>query len=955
MKKIFTLFTALLMVGGSLLAQKVTGTVKGILQEAATSDLLGDATVSVTTAKDSSLISFTLSSNSGFFEIKNLDTGSFILIVFYEGLETLKSPFSITANKPVVDLGILKMQKAYTTLAEVVVKDAAPIKIKGDTLVYNADAFKTKPNATVEDLLKKLPGVQVERDGTVKAQGENVQKVYVDGKEFFSNDPKLATRNLTADMVDEVEVYDDMSEQAKFNRIDDGSRSKAINLKLKKDKKKGVFGKVNAGYGTEERYEAGLNANFFKGAKQVSVVAKANNTNNIGFTVSDMMGMFGGGGRGMASIGGMGGGGFSGMGNTGGGMMMMRGGGGSGGGGFGGFNLGTGASGITSTSSAGINYRDTWNKYFDVNGSYFFNHTQTENLRKSYRQTFLRDSTLINDQQTSSLNENNNHRLNMNIIFTVDSLNSIIYSPNINFQNSGSMSDDTIAYFSNKNGNIFKTNDSRSTNINDGTGVNWVNNLTWRKKFSRPGRTFSAHLTNTFSKNDREGLYTITSRFRNNNYQNEIGNNANNYSARLSYTEPLARNKILEFNYNYGKNRSESDRETFNYNPATGLYDLLFDSLSNHFQYLNESNTVGTNYRVVQKKYNYQLGVSMQQTLQSSNNISKNANLRQRFTNIFPNASFNYQFARTRNLRFNYRGRTNQPSISQLQDVVDISRYPYITRGNPSLKQEFMNNFSLNYTFFDIRSFRNVFAFITYSSTSNKIVNSIKQLPGGVQETQPVNMDGIFSLFGNFNIGFPVKNFKGLNINTTSNFNYNRSASLVNEEKNFVKNLTLGEDIRLNYNYKEKLDLGVTGSINYTSARYTIQRNQNTSYFTHSFTTDVTYTFPKGIIASTDFDYITNTGRADGFNESYAMWNASLGKQLFKNKRGEVRLSVYDLLDQNQSFTRNVTENYVEDVQSQVLNRFFMLSFTYNLNRMGGRGAQMPRMIERATRNIRLQ
>jgi hypothetical protein len=216
-------------------------------------------------------------------------------------------------------------------------------------------------------------------------------------------------------------------------------------------------------------------------------------------------------------------------------------------------------------------------------------------------------------------------------------------------------------------------------------------------------------------------------------------------------------------------------------------------------------------------------------------------------------------------------------------------------------------------------------------------------------------MDGIFSLYGNFNIGFPVKKFKGLNINTTTNINYNRNASLVNEEKNFVKNLTLGEDVRLNYNYKEKLDLGITGSINYTSARYTIQKNQNTSYFTNTFNTDVTYTFPMGIIASTDFDYITNAGRADGFNESYAMWNASLAKQLFKNKRGEVRFSVYDILDQNQSFTRNVTENYVEDVQSQVLNRFFMLSFTYNLNRMGGRGTQMPRMIERATRDIRLQ
>ncbi|MFN2456849.1 MAG: outer membrane beta-barrel protein [Chitinophagaceae bacterium] len=951
MKKIFTLSVAVFLLSTIMHAQKVSGTVKGTLQETTSAQPLYDATVSITSAKDSSLISFTLSSNSGYFEIKNLDSGSYIMIVSYQGLETLKQPFSITSEKPVADLGIIKMQKAFKTLSEVVVKDDAPVKIKGDTLAFNADAFKTKPNANVEDLLKKMPGMAVDKEGNVKAQGEDVQKVYVDGKEFFSNDPKLATKNLAADMIDEVEVFDDMSEQAKFNKIDDGSRTKAINLKLKKDKKKGVFGKAYAGYGTQERYDAGLNANFFKGATQVSVIAKANNTNNLGFTVSDMMGMFGGGGS-------FGGGGMNmtlgSGGRGGGGGMMMRSNSAGGGGGFSGFNIGSGGSGITSSSSAGINYRDTWSKHFDVNGSYFFNHAQTENLRKSYRQTFFKDSAVINDQTTSSLNQNNNHRLNLNIIYTIDSLNSLIYSPNINFQNSESFNEDTIAYFSDKNGTLNKTNNSRSVNTNEGNGVNWINNLTWRKKFARAGRTFSASLSNTFSENNRDGFYRITSRFRNNNYQNDIENNTNNYSARLSYTEPLARNKIMEFNYVYNKNRNESDRETFNFNPATGRYDTRADSLTNHFQRLDESSQLGTNLRIAQKKYNYQLGVSVQQTLSKNNNLTKSSILSRRYINIFPNASFNYQFARTRNLRFNYRGRTNQPNINQLQDIVDISRYPYISRGNPTLNQEFSNNFSLNYTFFDMMRFRNVFAFITYNNTSNKIVNSIRQLPGGVQETQPVNVDGVFGISGNFNVGFPIKKMKGGNFNTTTRINYNRDASVIDGDENFIKNFTVGEDLRLNYNYKEKLDLGLTASINYTSARYTIQQNQNYSYYTHNYSADVTYTFPKGIILSTDLDYTANTGRTDGFNQDFFMWNSSLAKQLFKNKRGELKLSVFDILDQNENITRNVAENYIEDVQSQVLQRFFMLTFTYNLKRMGGKSMQMPRMMERATRDIRI-
>ncbi len=421
MKQIFIFLLFVFNITTTASAQKIVGAVKGILQEATNAQPLPEATVSVMGVKDSSLISFTLTSNSGYFEIKNIDKGDYYLIVSYQGFETLKKSFSITTEKPSVDLAVVKLDKAYKTLSEVIVVDQAPIKINGDTIAFNANSFKTKPNATVEDLIKKLPGMTVEKDGTVKAQGENVQKVYVDGKEFFGTDPKLATKNLTADMVDQVEVFDDMSEQAKFSRIDDGSRSKSINLKLKKDKKKGVFGKAFAGYGTNERYDAGLTANFFKGATQVSLITKSNNTNNIGFTVTDMMGMFSGSG-----------GGFTGGGGMGGGMNVVRIGGGGGGGGFGGFNVGSGGgSGITKTGSAGINYRDIWGKKIDVNGSYFYNSANAANLRKAYRQTFFTDSTINSDQQTISQNINHNHRFNYNLIYHIDSLNTIIYTPNL--------------------------------------------------------------------------------------------------------------------------------------------------------------------------------------------------------------------------------------------------------------------------------------------------------------------------------------------------------------------------------------------------------------------------------------------------------------------------------------------------------------------------------------------
>ena len=952
MKNLYILLFAVLL-GFNSSAQKVHGVVKGILQDSLSSTPLADATVSVIRLQDSALISFTLTSPNGSFEIKNLDAGNYDLMASFTGLQTIKKQFSISSINKVADLGIVKLDRFYKSMQEVVVHEA-PVKINGDTLAFRADAFKTKPNATVEDLLKKLPGVQVDRDGQVKAQGENVQKVYVDGKEFFSNDPKLATKNLTADMVDQVELFDDMSEQAKFNRIDDGSRSKAINLKLKKDKKKGVFGKAYAGYGTKDRYDAGLNANIFKGATQTSIIAKANNTNNIGFSFSDMIGMFGSGGMGGGGFGGaMGGGGFN----------IVRGGPGGGGGGMtgglGGLNLGTTGSGITKSSQFGLNYRDTWSKYFDVNGSYFMNHVNTENLRSSYRTTFLADSTLLTDDVTRSKAENDNHRLNMNLIYTVDSFNSIIYNPNISYQKTyNNYTLDTFSTYAQKADVKYLANESRTLNESEGDGLNWVNNLIWRRKFRKAGRTLSVNLSGTYGQTQRENNSVINSKFydqsgtlwmdRATDNLNLTDNTTKNYSAGFSYTEPIARDKILEINYNRTDNRSESDREILS-NAGTGKYERID---SNYFRNRTQWDRFGTNLRIVKKKYNYQLGIAVQKTSLESNNLSRQNFINQKFTNLFPTASFNYQFARSRSLRFNYRGSTRQPSTTQLQDIVDSTSYPNLYKGNPGLKQEFYNNITLSYNFFDIIKFRNLFAFITFNNTQNKIANSITQLPGGVQFTTPVNVSGAFSVNGTFNIGFPIQKLKGGNFNTNTRIGYNRDVNLLDNIKNFTNNFNVGEDLRLSYNYKEKLDMGIGASVSYNSIKYTIQSRNNTNYFTHSYTADITYTMPAGFILSTDFDYTLNTGRSDGFNQNYAIWNGSLAKEVFRNKKGEIKLSVFDILDQNQAVTRNVANNYIEDVQSSVLNRFFMLTFTYKLNRMGGRN--MPAVMERATREIRI-
>lgn len=924
MNKIFTLFAFLLISAGAM--SQTVGTIKGKLTDSTNKkQSMKDASITVLDAKDSTMEVFGLAKPDGSFNLTNIALGQMIIQVKFSGYETFSKIVTFSATSTTIDLGTIYMATAANELAGVTVS-ASVLRMKGDTMEVSASSFKTKPNAVAEDLLKKIPGMEVAKDGTIKSQGETVQRVLLNGKRFFGDDPKMATKNLPPDMIDKIQVFDDQSDQAKFSGFDDGNRVKTINITTKKEARKGAFGKVVAGLGSkindELRLDNSFNLNVMDGDRQWTFMGQANNINKQNFQQQNI-----GGGRG------------------------GNGGGGGGGGAFGGA-AGGGSTGITDVLAGGLNYRDAWSKNIDAYGSYFYNRPRVFVDTKSNTKSILSDATEnITDAASTSNSRNENHRFTFNIENRLDSNNSLIFRPNLALQNSNPDNISTSTTIRNPGKVLVNTTNSKSSSYNSGYNING-SNLTLRHRFAKKGRTLSLDLGLSASENNGDGIlsslnsYYLTGKADTLNQHYVDSTKSLNFSPTLSYTEPIGRNQMIELKYSFAYNDNTSINKTYDFDNANAKYSK-FDSLfSNSYKYTSSASTANLSWRIQKAKFNLSVGTGLQFLDINSVNTTKNVTVARDFVNFTPNVNFTYNFTRTKSLRLFYNGRTGLPTAAQLQPIVTTTDLVNFQVGNANLKPQFTNSVRALYTSFDPFTQHVIFATINATATQNDIQSSIVQDPNtGGRTTTYVNLNGTYNLSGYFSYGFPIKTPKS-NLTLQTNLNYAQSQSLFSSSPSiapvstYTRSSNLGETIKWTTNLKKNFDMNLSTSYSINPVRSTLSSSQNTDYTTLSTAADFTVYSNNGWIIASDFDLTHYGNRPDGYNTSVFLITPSIAKQFLKNKAGELRLSCFDVLKQNKAVAASAVGNQQINTITNNLTQYFMLTFTYNLRSFAGQQQQ---------------
>ncbi|GAA4338978.1 TonB-dependent receptor [Mucilaginibacter gynuensis] len=901
------------------------------MADSASNVKLKDASVSILNAKDSTLVSFTRAAENGSFSIGKLNKGKFLLLITYPEYADYVEEFSLDSAKTEHNFKQLNMLLKSKLLAEVLIKGtAAAIKIKGDTTEYNAAAFKIQPNSKVEDLLKQLPGIQVDKDGKITAQGQAVNKVLVDGEEFFGDDPTLVTKNIRGDMVDKVQLYDKKSDQATFTGIDDGEKTKTINIKLKEDKKSGYFGKVDAGIGTKDFYQGQALFNKFKAKQKFSAYGTSSNTGKTGLGWEDSN-KYGGGSDGMQFVDD--------------GIMYFGGGGDD----LDSFDGRYNGQGIPKAHTGGLHYDSKWNDDKNsINTNYKIGSLAVDGSTNTLSQNTLPTGIIKSNSDQIFNNSIFRQKLDATYQIKLDSTSNLKLTVDGTVKNSETNSDYTSET---RNGNDELRNDNtrRLTNKVDGRILNM--SAFYTKKFKKAGRTLSVNLAEAFNQSNAKGflqsntnLYDSTGVISNQKIDQYKTNDTKSsvLSSNIAYTEPFTKAFSVILNYGFGINNSTADRKSFDQS-APGNYNLLNDSLSNDFKLNQFSNQVGAIFNYKKEKHVINFGTKVSDVSFKQVNLYTDDIFKRHFTNWNPQASYQYRFTQQKSFRFNYYGNTTQPTIDQIQPVRVNTDPLNITLGNPDLTPSFNHRFNLGYNSYKVLSGQSIWLSGSYSFTTNPIVSNTFTDSTGRSTYQSFNLSG--KKPNNFyaNAYFDQKISKGdFNIGLNMSANGNTYYNMINNELNSTKSYTYSAGVSLSKYKQKKYDFWMNFRPNYTKSTSSymtngeLRKNINDG---KGFNANASFNIylPGKLQISSDGNY-EYKAKTQSFPDDFSqfIWNASIVKTFLKEDNLKVSLTGNDLLNKNAGFTRNTTANSFYQNSYTSIRRYFMLSVVYDFNKMGG-------------------
>lgn len=924
MKKLKALFVFLFIATYSFSQNPSKVTIQGIVQDTFGAEL-PFATVMLLNPKDSALISFSQSSDKGAFSFKNMKNVAYLLKISYVGYLPYQQHLPPSVSE-VNDLKNVKVKPITKELLEVVIKTAkAPLSIRGDTIEYNASSFKVPPGSTVEDLLRRLPGIDVDADGNIKAQGKDVKKLYVDGKTFFGDDPKSATKTLDANAISKVQVFNEKSEQAKLTGVDDGKKEKAMNLELKEEFKKGAFGKITGAVGTSDRWATRGNYNRFNKKEQFSVLGFANNINQTGVNWEDY-GEF----KGQNSFNNNDNGDF----------------GFSSGGGFRYYNSGDDVPwnnfdgrGFTKNGGAGVNYNFD-NKKTKFSSSYFYNQTKLNLDQTSKRQTFLKDSSFLSLDTLGKSDFRSNHSVAARLEREFDSTNVLIVKGNLRFSNTNAENIQN-QLFSKSNG--LPTNALNLDNKNELNSYRLTSAAIFRHRFKKKGRSFaiSGGYNNSLS-DGTENLFSINRFFQATTFTEQIKQLNTNENATeqikssVLFTEPLSKKWFWESFYNFNNTRNEVRRQVNDPERNNERVDNLSVFYDNTVLY----NRLGSSIRYSHQGVNITAGLAAQQlNLDGSYSIDRNlplltAPVKRSFVNYTPNISANIDLPNNKYVGLSYNYSVREPQLSDLQPVPNVNNPAFRTEGNPNLVPERSHNAEISFNYWNPANFANMNMNVEYEKLDDQIVYSqtIENIDkiGIRTTTRPENISGGQRVNSWFWVNYPIIKTK-LTVTGNANLNFSNTPSFVNSIRNETYsgggNIGLGVNITPN----QKIILGLRGNLRLTNIEYSIQKEQNQKIRNQSIDASVKWNFAKKTYLESNFNYAAYQNERFGFDQKIPIWNMSIRRLLMKDNKIEMRLAAFDLLNRTLSITQSGSQNYVIQTTAQTLARYFMLSMTYNV------------------------